>query len=235
MVIIESSHTNSSNALRYSHLCYIVFLKSLLTNAVQSLGQHKRTSKETIVESIVANGLELGREVDKAYRSFCKRTGWNCFNVGICHIYSPKTGHLADVIPVGSIHLAGKTQILHLRQSVDMRQSLHTKCAWSRKIDCHILAFYAFNADIADRENLAIAVICVSVMTLSELQHMLAFIEHKKIGCCCFGFICVVIIHFVHTIHGYYTIVVAGIRIEGGIVGYCSTSLSLKLNCDGGT
>ena len=57
---------------------------------------------------------------------------------------------------------------MHLGQSIDMRQRLIAKRAWRRKIDRHILAFYAFNADIADRENLSIASGSGIAMIMSE-------------------------------------------------------------------
>ena len=63
---------------------------------------------------------------------------------------------------------------------------------------------------------------------------MLAFIQVKKMILNCFGFIGSIIIHQFNTIHIHFTIVVASIRVECEIVLYSCTSLSSKLNCNGG-
>ena len=123
---------------------------------------------------------------------------------------------------------------MHLGQSADMSQRLIAKRAWSREIDCHILAFYSFKADVAYSKNLSIAIGRVIIMIMGICKHMLAFIQVKKMILNCFGFIGSIIIHQFNTIHIHFTIVVASIRVECEIVLYSCTSLSSKLNCNGG-
>lgn len=186
------------------------------------------------VESLLADGLEAGGQVDKPQRRTAEGVGGDVgyLRIGEVNAFEPR--HVFDGVPVVGIELAREPQKLHLGERVDQIECLYAQGAWCGEVYGLHLALGSVDCDVAHGHYLGVVLVVVG-MLVGKGDGMFALVQNEIMGVVRLGSgIGIIAVQGVVVEgHNLAVILCIGVEVGGVAVGEYGASGSAKLDGKG--
>ena len=234
LVVSEYMCVHKGHIVGYLYFGNVVICEGFFAYCLQRGGQCELASKVSFVESLLADGLEAGRQVDKPQLGTAEGVVGDVGYLRIGEVNAFESRHVLDGAPVVGIEFAREPQKLHRGERVDQIECLYAQGAWCGEVYGHHLALGSVECDVAHGHYLTV-VVDVAEMLVGKGDGMFALVQNEIMGVvrlgCGIGIIAVQGV----VVEGHNLAVILSIGVEVGseAVGEYGAPGSAKLDGEG--